>query len=227
MKIELKDLYKSYINQGGGIEQKVIKGISMILDQGEAIAIIGPSGSGKSTLLNLLGTLDTPSQGAVYLDGKDSKDFTEKELASLRNQKIGFIFQSHHLLPQLNVIENILLPTIPNGDKAYKKEAEKRAHHWLQRVGLDKDIHKFPSQLSGGECQRVAVLRALINQPEFILADEPTGSLDGDSADKIGDLLKEIHETEKVSLLVVTHSMELAEKIGKVMRLKEGVLGER
>lgn len=224
MNIELREVYKSYFNQDAQLEQQVLKGISMTIKAGEALAIIGPSGSGKSTLLHLLGTLDQASSGTVSFDEKELKDFSEKQLAAFRNQKIGFIFQSHHLLPQLNVLENVLLPSLPFGDKNVRKEAEKRACKWLKQVGLEEDMHKFPSQLSGGECQRVAVIRALINQPNLILADEPTGSLDVESAEKIGDLLKQIQEEEKVSLLVVTHSMTLAEKIGNVMRLKGGVL---
>lgn len=224
MKIELKEVHKSYFNQDAHLEQQVLKGISLRIEQGEALAIIGPSGSGKSTLLHLLGTLDQASLGSVYFDDKELKDFSEKQLAAFRNQKIGFVFQSHHLLPQLNLLENVLLPCLPFGDKKDRQEAKKRALRWLKEVGLEEDMHKFPTQLSGGECQRVAVIRALINQPDLILADEPTGSLDAESAEKIGVLLKRIQEEEKVSLLVVTHSIELASKLGKVMRLKDGVL---
>lgn len=226
MKIELSDIHKSYFNEDAQLEQAVLRGISLTIESGEALSIIGPSGSGKSTMLNLLGTLDQATSGTIFFDGQAPNSFNEKQLAEFRNQKIGFVFQSHYLLPQLNVLENILLPTLAYGDKKYRKEAEKRAKTWLEQVGLTDKIQKFPSQLSGGECQRVAVVRALINQPELILADEPTGSLDAQSAEKIGDLLMQIHQQEKVTLIVVTHSEKLAEKIGRVWKLEGGRMVE-
>lgn len=224
MKIELSNVHKSYFNKDAQLEQAVLKGISLKINQGEAIAIIGPSGSGKSTLLNLLGTLDQATSGSISFDGKELKDFKDQQLALFRNQKIGFVFQSHHLLPQLNVLENILLPSIAHGDKQSRKEAEERARKWLEEVGLSEKVEQFPSNLSGGECQRVAVIRALINQPDLILADEPTGSLDSESADVVGDLLLKLSQEQNVALVLVTHSKVLAEKVGKAYELKEGVL---
>ena len=222
MKIELSNVHKSYFNKDAQLEQAVLKGISLKINQGEAIAIIGPSGSGKSTLLNLLGTLDQATSGSISFDGKELKDFKDQQLALFRNQKIGFVFQSHHLLPQLNVLENILLPSIAHGDKKSRKEAEERARKWLEEVGLSDKVEQFPSNLSGGECQRVAVIRALINQPELLLADEPTGSLDSESADVIGDLLLKLSREQNVALILVTHSKAIAEKLGVVYELKRG-----
>lgn len=224
MNIELSNVCKSYFNKDAKLEQEVLKGISINIKQGEAIAIIGPSGSGKSTLLNLLGTLDQATSGSISYDGKELKDFKDQQLALFRNQKIGFVFQSHHLLPQLNVLENILLPSIAHGDKKSRKEAEERARKWLEEVGLSDKVAQFPSHLSGGECQRVAVIRALINQPNLILADEPTGSLDGESAEVVGDLLLRLTKEQNVALVLVTHSIAIAEKFGEVYELKGGVL---
>ncbi len=224
MKIELSNIHKSYFNKDAQLEQEVLKGISLKIEQGEALAIIGPSGSGKSTLLNLLGTLDKPTSGSISFDGKELVDINDKDLALFRNQKIGFVFQSHHLLPQLNVLENILLPSIAYGDKKSRKEAEKRAIEWLEELGLSNKVHQFPSNLSGGECQRVAVIRALINQPVLILADEPTGSLDSESADIVGDLLLKLSKEQGAALVLVTHSREIAQKLGEVYELKGGVL---
>lgn len=226
MRIELLNVYKSYFSKDANLEQQVLKGIGFSILPGDAIAIIGPSGSGKSTLLNLLGTLDIPTKGTVSYEDEEVSGFSEKQLAVFRNQKIGFVFQSHHLLPQLNVMENIMLPTLPYGTKKDRTKAEKRALSWLKEVGLEEDIHKFPSQLSGGECQRVAVIRALINQPKLILADEPTGSLDAEAAEKISDLLMKINKEEKVTLVVVTHSADLAKKIGMIWTLANGTLIE-
>ena len=224
MNIELSNIHKSYFSKDAQLEQQVLKGISLQINQGEAIAIIGPSGSGKSTLLNLLGTLDQPTLGSISFDGKELKDFKDQQLALFRNQKIGFVFQSHHLLSQLNVLENILLPSIAHGDKKSRKEAEERARKWLEEVGLSDKVDQFPSHLSGGECQRVAVIRALINQPDLILADEPTGSLDGESAEVVGDLLLKLSKEQNVALILVTHSKVLAEKVGKAYELVGGKL---
>ncbi|NPD45852.1 MULTISPECIES: ABC transporter ATP-binding protein [unclassified Lentimicrobium] len=224
MNIELSNVCKSYFNKDAKLEQEVLKGITINIKQGEAIAIIGPSGSGKSTLLNLLGTLDQTTSGSISYDGKELKDFKDQQLALFRNQKIGFVFQSHHLLPQLNVLENILLPSIAYGDKKSRQEAEDRARKWLEEVGLSDKVAQFPSNLSGGECQRVAVIRALINQPDLILADEPTGSLDSESAEIVGDLLLRLTKEQNVALVLVTHSIAIAEKFGEVYELKGGVL---
>ena len=224
MIVKLDNIHKSYLVGASNIKNDVLKDISLSMDTGEYMTIIGPSGCGKSTLLNIIGTIDKPSSGSVLFDGNKIENYTEHQLANIRNQEIGFIFQSHHLLPQLNLIENILLPTIPIKDRSQKKLALERAHMMLEEVGLSKNIHQFPSQLSGGECQRVAVVRALINQPKLILADEPTGSLDEESTMSIGNLLTHINKEYNTALIVVTHSISLANMIGNIFNLTGGKL---
>ena len=199
----------------------VIKGITLTVNRGESIAIVGPSGSGKSTLLNILGSLDSPTNGSIQLDGQELAHLTEQDLASVRNKKIGFIFQSHHLLPQCSVLENVLVPTLAENGKAPAGAVE-RAKQLLDRVGLGHRLTHRPAQLSGGECQRVAVVRALINQPSLILADEPTGALDHSNAESLADLLVELNRDEKVTLIVVTHSTDLAARMGTTHQLHDG-----
>ena len=199
----------------------VLKGITLTVNRGESIAIVGPSGSGKSTLLNILGSLDSPTNGSIQLDGQELAHLTEQDLASVRNKKIGFIFQSHHLLPQCSVLENVLVPTLAENGKAPAGAVE-RAKQLLDRVGLGHRLTHRPAQLSGGECQRVAVVRALINQPSLILADEPTGALDHSNAESLADLLVELNRDEKVTLIVVTHSWDLAERMGTTHQLQDG-----
>ena len=199
----------------------VIKGITLTVNRGESIAIVGPSGSGKSTLLNILGSLDSPTNGSIQLDGQELAHLTEQDLASVRNKKIGFIFQSHHLLPQCSVLENVLVPTLAENGKAPASAVE-RAKQLLDRVGLGHRLTHRPAQLSGGECQRVAVVRALINQPSLILADEPTGALDHSNAESLADLLVELNRDEKVTLIVVTHSTDLAARMGTTHQLQDG-----
>lgn len=224
MIIELDNITKTYLNGNTGIRREVLKGISLSVDKGGVFSIVGPSGSGKSTLLNIIGTLDKASSGKMKFDGKDISQFNDNQLAVLRNQKIGFIFQSHHLLPQLNVLENVLVPTIPLKDKTQKKLSMERALSLLEYVGLKDRMHQLPGQLSGGEAQRTAVVRALINEPEIILADEPTGSLDLDSAEMIGELLSKINKEKDVALIVVTHSLSLANSIGNIYSITNGLL---
>ena len=199
----------------------VLQGITLTVNRGESIAIVGPSGSGKSTLLNILGSLDSPTNGSIQLDGQELAHLTEQDLASVRNKKIGFIFQSHHLLPQCSVLENVLVPTLAENGKAPAGAVE-RAKQLLDRVGLGHRLTHRPAQLSGGECQRVAVVRALINQPSLILADEPTGALDHSNAESLADLLVELNRDEKVTLIVVTHSTDLAERMGTTHQLQDG-----
>lgn len=204
----------------------VLRDVTLQVDQGEAIAVVGPSGSGKSTLLNIIGGLDRPTSGTVNFDGKNLSTLDDSELAQIRNQEIGFVFQLHHLLPQCTVLENVLLPTLALKTKIDNGEAIDRAKKLLIRVGLEKHFHYFPAQLSGGEQQRVAVVRALINQPRLILADEPTGSLDQASAGNLGRLLIELNKEERVTLIVVTHSLELAKLMGKAYTIRNGKLEE-
>lgn len=224
---ELENIHKIYTNNKSEIKREVLVGINLSISKGEALSIVGPSGSGKSTLLNIIGTLDMPTSGIVKFNGNEINHYTENQLAAIRNQKIGFIFQSHHLLPQLNLLENVLLPTIVLEDKSKKKHAQERALKLLEKVGLADKVQQLPGQLSGGECQRTAVVRALINEPELLLADEPTGSLDKASADRIGELLSDINKEEGVALIVVTHSISLADKIGNSYNLSEGRITKR
>ncbi|MGB0580831.1 MAG: ABC transporter ATP-binding protein [Limisphaerales bacterium] len=222
--LQLSDVGKDYQATDEGEKLIVLAGTNLSVESGETIAIVGPSGCGKSTMLNLIGALDSPSSGSVSLDGEDLGAANEKQLSDLRNRKIGFIFQSHHLLPQCSVLENVLVPVIARGPA--DAESIERAKRLLKRVGLGERLNHRPGQLSGGERQRVAVVRALINQPKVILADEPTGALDRNSAATLADLLLELNQEEKVTLIVVTHSLDLAKKMGRTMELRDGKLEE-
>lgn len=202
----------------------VLKDVTLRVAAGESVAIVGPSGSGKSTLLNIIGTLDGPTAGSVLLEGRDLSKFNGKELATIRNREIGFVFQLHHLLPQCTVLENVLVPTLVNGNRSSRENSETRARQLLERVGLDSRLSHRPGQLSGGERQRVAVVRALINNPKLLLADEPTGSLDRAAADNLSQLLIELNREEGVTLIVVTHSLDLAARLGRVLELRDGLL---
>jgi len=224
MLINIQNISKYYENLGSHIRRDVFKDISLQIKHGDSLAIVGPSGSGKSTLLNILGTLDRPSSGKVYLNGEEFNLLNNNQLSEIRNRKIGFVFQMHHLLPQLNLLENVLLPTLPIQDKTFRNTAQKRAMDLLDSVGLADKIHQRPGQLSGGECQRAAVIRALINQPELILADEPTGSLDKESAEHLAEILGKLNKDFNVALVLVTHSMELAKKMDLVYELNDGQL---
>jgi predicted ABC-type transport system involved in lysophospholipase L1 biosynthesis ATPase subunit len=225
--LKLDQVSKRYEAAAGVEPVRVLRDVSLELGRGESIAIIGPSGSGKSTLLNIIGTLDRPSSGSVRLAGQDLSQLDDLQLARVRNRQIGFIFQLHHLLPQCTVLENVLVPTLASADDALRNGAVARARKLLDRVGLGARCSHRPGQLSGGERQRVAVVRALINQPKLLLADEPTGALDHTSATALGQLLLDLEREEGVTLIVVTHSLELAQRIGRVFELREGRLTER
>jgi lipoprotein-releasing system ATP-binding protein len=206
--LEVIDLSKEYPTPRGPL--KVLTNVSLSLSRGEAAAIMGPSGSGKSTLLHILGALDTPSAGTVTLDGASPFELNEKAISSFRNEKIGFVFQDHCLLPQCTVLENVLTPTLvaaSNGDLT------SRARDLLEQVGLSERLDHRPAELSGGEKQRVAIARALINQPALMLCDEPTGNLDRKTADSVASLLLDLHAANKTILVMVTHSAELAARL--------------
>ncbi len=202
---------------------QVLEGISLQIKSGASAAIIGPSGSGKSTLLNIIGTLDRPTHGNIFLEEQNLQELDEQKIAEIRNRKIGFIFQAHHLLPQCSVLENVLVPTLA-GPKSGRTDAEKRAKKLLERVGLSARLSHRPGQLSGGERQRVAVVRALINRPKLLLADEPTGALDRTSAEQLAQLLVELNREEKVTLIVVTHALDLAHRMELQFELRDGKL---
>jgi ABC-type lipoprotein export system ATPase subunit len=195
----------------------ILDGISLTVEAGESVAIVGPSGSGKSTLLNLMGALDAPTAGTVKLNGRDLTGLLDEELAGIRNREIGFIFQAHHLLPQLTVLENALLPVLSGGP-------DERVLTLLQRVGLGRRLSLRPGQLSGGESQRVAVVRALINRPKLLLADEPTGALDHATAESLADLLVQLNREEGVALVTVTHWPALAQRMARRYELRDGKL---
>jgi len=238
--LRLAKVTRRYDSPQGGESLPVLSDISLEVEPGESLAIMGPSGSGKSTLLQIIGTLDRPTTGEVFLAGRDLNRLNEREVASVRNSELGFVFQAHFLLPQCSVLENVLVPTLAQPKAANssakpaveiestlpqkKEKVEVRASRLLNRVGLGERIHHRPGELSGGERQRVSVVRALINQPKLLLADEPTGSLDHASALKLGELLVELNREEGVALIVVTHSRELAERMGKVWQLRDGRL---
>jgi len=205
---------------------KVLAGVTLTVNSGESLAIVGPSGCGKSTLLNIVGTLDQPSSGRVELAGQDLTRLDEVALAGVRNREIGFVFQSHHLMPQCTVLENVLVPTLPLRDASLKDSAPDRARQLLEKVGLSGRLGYRPGQLSGGERQRVAVVRALINRPRLLLADEPTGALDRESAANLGDLLVRMNVEEGVSLIVVTHALDLAKRLQRLYELRDGALHE-
>jgi lipoprotein-releasing system ATP-binding protein len=202
--LKLEDVGKSYDSVQGGEPVRVLDGISLSIEQGETAAIAGPSGSGKSTLLNIIGTLDSPTRGRVLLQNQDLAKLNETAVAAIRNRHIGFVFQAHHLLPQCT--------------------APERAKKLLERVGLAARMEHRPGQLSGGERQRVAVVRALINQPQLLLADEPTGALDRKAADELAGLLIELNKEERVTLILVTHAPDLAARMGRVFQLEDGRL---
>jgi len=220
--LEIKKLTKTYSSPSGDSERTVLSDIDLTVNRGESVAITGPSGSGKSTLLNIIGTLDSPTSGSVSLDGEDTSTLSPKELSQIRSTRIGFIFQLHHLLPQCTVLENVLIPTIPfispSGD------TETRAVSLLERVGMGEHLHHQPSQLSGGEQQRVAVVRALINNPKLLLADEPTGSLDEENSKNLVELLLQLNEEEQTALICVTHSQEIADLMKTRYKLVHGNL---
>lgn len=225
--LELINVEKSYPSPADTGSALVLKDIMLRVEKGQAIAIVGPSGCGKSTLLNIIGALDHPTSGRVLFDGKDLAGMNDIELAGIRNTEIGFVFQLHHLLPQCTVIENVLVPTLTEKNRAKSLEARERAVNLLERVGLKDWLLHRPGQLSGGQRQRVAVVRALINQPKLLLADEPTGSLDEHAAQNIAELLVELNRSEQVTLILATHSIKLAENTGRVLELSNGMLTDK
>ena len=218
--MQCKQLTMRY-NQGG-LDVEVLKGVNLSIAVGERVAIMGASGSGKSTLLHLLGGLEKPSGGGVVLDGVNLNQVGAAKLARLRNKSLGFIYQSHHLLGEFTVLENVAMPLLIAGESV--KQASIRATELLKLVGLGHRIEHKPGELSGGERQRAAVARALINKPCVVLADEPTGNLDSKTADQVYQLMLELNQELNVSFLVVTHDHELAARMGKVLHMEDGVI---
>ncbi|RPD41065.1 ABC transporter ATP-binding protein [Chitinophaga barathri] len=217
--IHLEDIRKSYFI--GKNELPVLKGVTLDILKNEYVALMGPSGSGKSTLMNILGALDTPTSGKYILSGHDVSRMEDNELARIRNQEIGFVFQQFNLMPRLSALENVAVPLIYAG--IGKKEREEKARHMLERVGLgDRYKHK-PNELSGGQCQRVAIARALVNDPSLILADEPTGNLDTKTSVEIMEIFGRIHASGN-TVVLVTHEEDIADHAHRVIRLRDGVM---
>ncbi len=224
MMIEVRQLTKVY--QTTAETLRVLDGLDLDVAAGEALAVTGPSGSGKTTLLNLLGALDRPDGGSVRIGGRDVGGLDEAAAAAFRNRELGFIFQQHHLLPQLSVLENVLVPRLAGGWEEAAEATAERARELLGKVGLGGRLGHRPWQLSGGERLRTAVARALVNRPRVVLADEPTGSLDAEATGRVAELLLRLNREAQVTLVVVTHNLELARRLGRVCRLDHGRLAE-
>ncbi len=218
--IEVKDLHKKYRLDGRTVE--VLKGVDLTVNTGEKVAVIGPSGSGKSTLLHQLGLLERPSGGSIRLEGREVTALPERELNRLRLSQVGFVFQFHHLLPEFSALENVLMPALIAGKD--RGEAEPRARALLNDVGLGGRLEHKPGELSGGEQQRAALARALMNQPKILLADEPTGNLDREASALLKRLLWEICDRQSMSMIIVTHNLKLAEDTDRMLEMVEGRL---
>lgn len=218
--VDIQDLVKTY--KVGKIEVPALRGINLKIKKGEFLAVVGPSGSGKSTLLHLIGALDKPTRGKVYIEGLDLSKLSDNKLAELRNRKIGFVFQAFNLIPRLTVLENVQLPLIPMG--VPKNERIKRSLSLLEKVGLAHRVHHKPNEISGGEQQRVAIARALVTSPSIVLADEPTGNLDSKTGMSIISLMRKLNKEHGTTLVVVTHNLSVAKLADRIIYLKDGVV---
>ena len=218
--LEVQNLTKEYPTPAGQL--RILSEIDLSLNAGDSLSIVGPSGSGKSTLLYILGALESPTSGSILLGGINPFELNDKALSAFRNERIGFVFQDHHLLPQCSVLENVLIPTLVAADDA--AGVRQRALDLLDRVGLGPRIHHRPHELSGGEKQRVALARALVRKPQLILCDEPTGNLDHEATDSVARLLLELHSSQKTILIVVTHNLDLAARFQLNYRFLDGRL---
>ncbi|MBU0509844.1 ABC transporter ATP-binding protein [bacterium] len=221
--IQAENLSKSYYL--GSVEVPVLHEVSLTIDTGQQVAVVGPSGVGKSTLLHVLGALDRPTSGEVYVNGRALSELDGERLAMVRNRQVGFVFQFHHLLPEFTALENVLMPARLAGD-GESPEAVARAEMLLNQVGLSHRLHHRPGELSGGECQRVAVARAMMNRPSILLADEPTGNLDGEAAVTLQNILERLAREEQTTLVVATHNPDFAAAMDRILRLHEGRVEE-
>ena len=219
--IRLRDIEKTFTS--GSLETHVLKGIDLDVSDGEYVALMGSSGTGKSTLMNILGCLDRPTGGTYHLDDRDVTGLSDEELSTVRNEKIGFVFQQFHLLPRSNAVQNVLLPLVYS--RRYPSDAKKRAESLLGMVGLGDRMHHHPGQLSGGQQQRVAIARALIAEPRLLFADEPTGNLDRDSTLEIMQLFRRLHE-QGHSIIMVTHDPETANFASRILEMDDGRIVE-
>lgn len=224
--LSLEHIHKGFGMPEDASFRPVLNDLSLRVEEGERIAILGPSGSGKTTLLNLVGGLDSPDQGSVKFRGMDITSYSSEQIDQYRNREVGFVFQFHHLLPQCTLLENVLVPTLVKSDRGTRDQAAERAEALMKRVGIWEFRNKLPGILSGGECQRAAVVRAMINAPSILLADEPTGALDSENVENMAGLLLELNQEDGLTLLVVTHSMDLAKKMGRTMEIRNGILHE-
>ena len=217
--LKLTDICKDYVQ--GKEPVRVLKNVNLTVEQGEYLAIMGPSGSGKTTLMNLIGCLDVPTSGVMELDGKDLKDLSDDRLADIRNKHIGFVFQSFHLLPKMDALENVALPLLYAGVPL--KERKARAEEALKAVGLEERIHFMPNQLSGGQCQRVAIARAMVTKPALLLADEPTGALDTKAGNQIMEIFRNLSR-EGMTIIMITHEQSIADCADKIYYILDGEL---
>ncbi|MCD4767794.1 MAG: ABC transporter ATP-binding protein [Methanosarcinales archaeon] len=219
--IQIKNLTKIF---GDGVEIKALDGVDLDIERGEFLAIIGPSGSGKSTLLNQIGILDTPTSGTILLNGVDVTEMSDKQRSRTRNKELGFIFQYHHLLPDFNALENVMMPLLISGIKS--SQAREVARRVLDEVGLGDRIEHRPNQLSGGQNQRVAIARALVNKPSIVIGDEPTGNLDSKASENIYELLRKLNREHNQTFILVTHDERMAAKTDRIIRLVDGRIAE-
>jgi ABC-type lipoprotein export system ATPase subunit len=218
--IELKDIFKNY--RMGEIDVPVLRGVNLKFEKGEMVALMGASGSGKSTLMNILGCLDRPTSGEYWLEGEEISKISQDQRAILRNQKIGFVFQSFNLLARTSTLENVMMPLSYSSAALTDQEERNRATEILGRVGLGDRLDHHPSQLSGGQQQRVAIARALINRPPLIFADEPTGNLDSKTSEEVLELFRQLNEDEGITVILVTHELDVAKHAKHIIRLKDG-----
>jgi lipoprotein-releasing system ATP-binding protein len=219
--IQIKNLTKIF---GDGVEIKALDGVDLDIERGEFLAIIGPSGSGKSTLLNQIGILDTPTSGTILLNGIDVTEMSDKQRSRTRNKELGFIFQYHHLLPDFNSLENVMMPLLISGIKS--SQAREIARKVLDEVGLGDRMDHRPNQLSGGQNQRVAIARALVNKPSIVIGDEPTGNLDSKASENIYELLRKLNREHNQTFILVTHDERMAAKTDRIIRLVDGRVAE-